>query len=220
MSRKLQLRFGNEGAGRLTWAFARLHTPPMQTEVGPIRPFAFAHPTQPAHSIPRSSSSSSFLPSFPFPSPQFQNPPPLLGFAFAARRSPSPTLLTIQGGKAMEINIVDKYEKLEKVGEGTYGKVYKEEDKATGQLVALKKTRLSRWTRRASRPPRSARSPSSTSSPTPSTSSASSPSSRPPRTASPSSTSSSSSSTPTSRSTSTSTAGGPTPGRSPRTKSR
>ncbi|KAK2968186.1 hypothetical protein RJ640_018279 [Escallonia rubra] len=32
----------------------------------------------------------------------------------------------------------DKYEKLEKVGEGTYGKVYK----ATGQLVALKKTRL------------------------------------------------------------------------------
>ena len=142
MSRKLQLRFGNEGAGRLTWAFARLHTPPMQTEVGPIRPFAFAHPTQPAHSIPRSSSSSSFLPSFPFPSPQFQNPPPLLGFAFAARRSPSPTLLTIQGGKAMEINIVDKYEKLEKVGEGTYGKVYKAQDKATGQLVALKKTRL------------------------------------------------------------------------------
>ncbi|EES15619.1 hypothetical protein BDA96_08G028100 [Sorghum bicolor] len=42
----------------------------------------------------------------------------------------------------MEINIVDKYEKLEKVGEGTYGKVYKAQDKATGQLVALKKTRL------------------------------------------------------------------------------
>ncbi|KAK3018227.1 hypothetical protein RJ639_002761 [Escallonia herrerae] len=36
----------------------------------------------------------------------------------------------------------DKYEKLEKVGEGTYGKVYKAKDKATGQLVALKKTRL------------------------------------------------------------------------------
>jgi cyclin-dependent kinase len=42
----------------------------------------------------------------------------------------------------MEVNIVDKYEKLEKVGEGTYGKVYKAQDKGTGQLVALKKTRL------------------------------------------------------------------------------
>jgi len=137
------------------------------------------------------------------------------------RRGAAPLFSRSKGAsKAMEINIVDKYEKLEKVGEGTYGKVYKEQDKATGQLVALKKTRLSRWTRRASRPPRSARSPSSTSSPTPSTSSASSPSSRPPRTASPSSTSSSSSSTPTSRSTSTSTAGDPTPGRYRRTKSR
>lgn len=37
---------------------------------------------------------------------------------------------------------MEKYEKLEKVGEGTYGKVYKAHDKATGQLVALKKTRL------------------------------------------------------------------------------
>ncbi|KAK1647276.1 hypothetical protein QYE76_065081 [Lolium multiflorum] len=37
---------------------------------------------------------------------------------------------------------MEKYEKLEKVGEGTYGKVYKAQDKATGQLVALKKTRL------------------------------------------------------------------------------
>ncbi|KAJ9179713.1 hypothetical protein P3X46_008047 [Hevea brasiliensis] len=37
---------------------------------------------------------------------------------------------------------MDKYEKLEKVGEGTYGKVYKAKDKTTGQLVALKKTRL------------------------------------------------------------------------------
>lgn len=37
---------------------------------------------------------------------------------------------------------MDKYEKLEKVGEGTYGKVYKAKEKGTGQLVALKKTRL------------------------------------------------------------------------------
>ena len=42
-----------------------------------------------------------------------------------------------QKGKKME-----KYEKLEKVGEGTYGKVYKAKDKVTGQIVALKKTRL------------------------------------------------------------------------------
>ncbi|XP_059074836.1 cyclin-dependent kinase B1-1-like [Cryptomeria japonica] len=33
-------------------------------------------------------------------------------------------------------------EKLEKVGEGTYGKVYKAKDRKTGQLAALKKTRL------------------------------------------------------------------------------
>ncbi|KAL0844525.1 hypothetical protein Bca101_017771 [Brassica carinata] len=37
---------------------------------------------------------------------------------------------------------MDKYEKLEKVGEGTYGKVYKAVEKDTGKLVALKKTRL------------------------------------------------------------------------------
>lgn len=37
---------------------------------------------------------------------------------------------------------MDQYEKLEKIGEGTYGKVYKARDKATGKIVALKKTRL------------------------------------------------------------------------------
>ncbi len=37
---------------------------------------------------------------------------------------------------------VDQYQKLEKIGEGTYGKVYKAKDKNTGKLVALKKTRL------------------------------------------------------------------------------
>ncbi|XP_078443362.1 cyclin-dependent kinase B2-1-like [Wolffia australiana] len=38
--------------------------------------------------------------------------------------------------------VMDLYEKLEKVGEGTYGKVYRAREKATGKIVALKKTRL------------------------------------------------------------------------------
>lgn len=35
---------------------------------------------------------------------------------------------------------MDKYEKLAKVGEGAYGKVYKARDKISGQLVAIKET--------------------------------------------------------------------------------
>jgi len=42
----------------------------------------------------------------------------------------------------MAHSINDQYEKLEKIGEGTYGKVYKAKDRTTGKLVALKKTRL------------------------------------------------------------------------------
>ncbi|KAJ1338985.1 cyclin-dependent kinase 2 [Batrachochytrium salamandrivorans] len=37
---------------------------------------------------------------------------------------------------------MDNYEKMEKIGEGTYGVVYKAKDKITGDTVALKKIRL------------------------------------------------------------------------------
>eukprot|EP00455_Lapot_gusevi_P056186 TRINITY_DN9270_c0_g1_i1.p1 TRINITY_DN9270_c0_g1~~TRINITY_DN9270_c0_g1_i1.p1 ORF type:complete len:299 (-),score=74.15 TRINITY_DN9270_c0_g1_i1:265-1161(-) len=37
---------------------------------------------------------------------------------------------------------MDKYQKIEKIGEGTYGVVYKGRDKHTGEFVALKKIRL------------------------------------------------------------------------------
>ncbi|KAM5574033.1 hypothetical protein ABKV19_013509 [Rosa sericea] len=43
---------------------------------------------------------------------------------------------------AIAVSAMDAFEKLEKVGEGTYGKVYRAREKATGKIVALKKTRL------------------------------------------------------------------------------
>ncbi|AES61074.1 putative protein-serine/threonine kinase CMGC-CDK-Pl family [Medicago truncatula] len=43
---------------------------------------------------------------------------------------------------AVVLSAKEAFEKLEKVGEGTYGKVYRAREKATGKIVALKKTRL------------------------------------------------------------------------------
>lgn len=37
---------------------------------------------------------------------------------------------------------MDQFQKIEKIGEGTYGIVYKARDRDTGKLVALKKIRL------------------------------------------------------------------------------
>ncbi|KRX01219.1 Protein kinase-like domain [Pseudocohnilembus persalinus] len=37
---------------------------------------------------------------------------------------------------------IDRYQKIEKIGEGTYGVVYKAKDRVSGEIVALKKIRL------------------------------------------------------------------------------
>lgn len=37
---------------------------------------------------------------------------------------------------------MENFQKIEKIGEGTYGVVYKAKDKQTGDVVALKKIRL------------------------------------------------------------------------------
>jgi cyclin-dependent kinase len=42
----------------------------------------------------------------------------------------------------MKSNKIDRYEKLENIGEGTYGVVYKARDTQTGEIYALKKIKL------------------------------------------------------------------------------
>ena len=37
---------------------------------------------------------------------------------------------------------MERYQKMEKIGEGTYGVVYKAKDRVSGEIVALKKIRL------------------------------------------------------------------------------
>ena len=37
---------------------------------------------------------------------------------------------------------MQRYQKVEKIGEGTYGVVYKARDKTSGEIIALKKIRL------------------------------------------------------------------------------
>ena len=58
-------------------------------------------------------------------------PPPL----FKAKTKAAPAF----AGPAWTTGCVDLYEKVEKVGQGTYGEVFKAKEKATGKIVALKK---------------------------------------------------------------------------------
>nr|CAD1830376.1 unnamed protein product [Ananas comosus var. bracteatus] len=45
-------------------------------------------------------------------------------------------------GSAQSSTLMDQYEKVEKIGEGTYGVVYKARDRVTNEMIALKKIRL------------------------------------------------------------------------------
>ena len=42
----------------------------------------------------------------------------------------------------MDYNLEERYQRIEKVGEGTYGVVYKAKDLSTNEIVALKKIRM------------------------------------------------------------------------------
>ena len=47
-----------------------------------------------------------------------------------------------EGNLTKPIKGLDKYKKIEKLGEGTYGVVYKAQNLETGEFVAIKKIRL------------------------------------------------------------------------------
>lgn len=71
---------------------------------------------------------------FPYP-----HSPPSLSSSFLSSLSLSLSLAS--GSLSPPDARLAKYQKLEKIGEGTYGLVYKAKHKETGQLVALKKIR-------------------------------------------------------------------------------
>ena len=80
---------------------------------------------------PSTSTLSSLLTSFSAPSPL--PPPSIRGNSKNTRQKKKPT-------KTQQNTL--QYEKVEKIGEGTYGVVYKARDRATGATIALKKIRL------------------------------------------------------------------------------
>jgi serine/threonine protein kinase len=65
---------------------------------------------------------------------------------------PPPSTLTLPPYKTTNTNfpfptinwiiIMERYQKMEKIGEGTYGVVYKAKDRVSGEIIALKKIRL------------------------------------------------------------------------------
>ncbi len=90
---------------------------------------------------------------------QFQQPQPLLFFFsktvtkivdsefqsqnfFEKRMMPFNSGSSAQPVDSVESKFLLRYKKLEKVGEGTYGVVYKAEDKTNNTIIALKKIRL------------------------------------------------------------------------------
>lgn len=44
--------------------------------------------------------------------------------------------------KEKKLHLMEDFQKIEKIGEGTYGVVYKGRNRLTGQIVAMKKIRL------------------------------------------------------------------------------
>ncbi|KAJ3119117.1 hypothetical protein HDU96_000032 [Phlyctochytrium bullatum] len=59
---------------------------------------------------------------------------------------PSSEFHALMGPQLVGCRNVDNYEKLNRISEGSYGIVYRARDKATGEIVALKKLKLDRET--------------------------------------------------------------------------
>ena len=77
--------------------------------------------------------------------------------AKSKEQQPSPSLLLAESWSSERTGItedhlrsvsldfsqaMERYQKLEKIGEGTYGVVYKAKDRVTGAIIALKRIRL------------------------------------------------------------------------------